>query len=510
MEIRISNEQEVVSIDQLDLSISNINNLAEAICSTPYTDVKLLHALRNAYVSLTYVDENEIRELNKENREIDKVTDVLSFPMLYMKNGILSDELVPEDFERDENGNTILNLGDIIICPSVAIANAEIYGHSAEREIAFLVAHSLLHLMGFDHIEEKDEKLMIRYQKELMVKIGLAFEDEMAEITNHSDEKTLEDNIAYPAGSECEHCGYVALLGRPNVGKSTLINYITGMKVAIVSHKPQTTRTNIRSIYNTDDSQIIFVDTPGVHKPDSKLSEIMVNNSFKAVKNSDAVVLLADGRFKTPGNVERELIELCKENKRKVILAISKTDDINKESLLPIIASYSALYNFEDIIPISAKTGDNVELLLNTIAKLLPAGPRLFDSEYMTDQTEREIAKELIREQLLHYTNQEVPHGVAIEINEFKEKYPENATDEYDREVVVINASIICERESHKGIILGKNGQMIKRIGTAARHNIERLCDCKVYLELFVKVRGDWKNNDLYLNNYGYKVEEDD
>jgi len=342
MVIRIINDQNLINEESLNNVSEYINKLSDVICDADYTDIKLLHALRNSYANLTYVDKSEIQELNKENRDIDAPTDVLSFPMLYMSNGKLDDELSPVDFEMDADGNKLLPIGDIIICPEVAKENADKYGHSFDREVSFLVAHSLLHLFGFDHVEEKDEKLMIRKQKELMVKIGLAFDDEEAEITNHKED-SLMDNIAYPAGSECDHCGYVALLGRPNVGKSTLINYITGMKVAIVSHKPQTTRTNIRSIYNTDNSQVIFVDTPGVHRPDSKLSEIMVSNSFKAVKNADAVVLLADGRFKTPGKVEQQLIEACKEGKKKVILAISKSDDVSKESLLPIIASYSAL-----------------------------------------------------------------------------------------------------------------------------------------------------------------------
>ena len=168
-----------------------------------------------------------------------------------------------------------------------------------------------------------------------------------------------------------------------------------------------------------------------------------------------------------------------------------------------------SLYDFSSIVPISAKTGDNVDVLLEELSKLLPEGPRMFDSEHMTDQTEREIAKELIREQLLHFTNQEVPHGIAVEIDQFEEKYDDNAKDEYDRDIIVIKASIICERSTHKGIILGKNGSMIKRIGTAARKNIERMTGCKVFLELFVKVREDWKNNDLMLNSFGYKSEDD-
>lgn len=497
-------EQFIVYGDKLSEIISNSDN--------SYASFELCKVLKSSYLTITFVDEDTIHELNKENRDIDSATDVLSFPFIEMREGKLVSAVEIEDFEFDEDGNRVLNLGDVIICLDVAKANAENYGHSIEREVAFLIAHSILHLIGYDHIEEDEEKKMIYLQKLLMNELGLAFDDEQAEITNHKENSSMNalfENIAYPAGSECEHCGYVSILGRPNVGKSTLLNYITGMKVAIVSHKPQTTRTNIRSIYNTDNSQIIFVDTPGVHKASSKLGEIMVGNSLASAKNSDAVLFLADGRFGKPGKVEVELLTRMRGENKKVILAINKSDDVTKESLLPIIMEYSKLYDFTEIIPVSAKTGDNVDVLLDALTKLLPSGPRLFDSEYMTDQTEREISAELIREQLLHFTNQEIPHGVAVEITNFEEKYSDSATDEYDREMVVIKASIICERNSHKGIIIGKNGQMLKRIGSTARINIEKLLGCKVFLELFVKVRDDWKNNDTLLKDYGFVIEDD-
>ncbi len=460
------------------------------------------------YVNLTLVGSEKIRKMNAEFRNVNKVTDVLSFPMLDMKNGKLNGELDPSDFEYDQNGEKVICLGSVVICPEVCEKQALEYGHSIEREAAFLFVHSMLHLLGFDHIEAEDESQMIFWQKKLMFDIGLAFEDEI-EFVSHEGEMKNE-NVAFEAGTPCKHVGYVSILGRPNVGKSTLLNYITGMKLAIVSHKPQTTRTNIRSIYNGKDSQLIFVDTPGVHNPKSELSKIMVENSFNSAKHSDIVLLMADGRFTEPAAVEKKLLELCKQNKKKVILAINKSDDISKESLLPTISNYSALFDFDEVIPISARTGDNIDVLLKAIEERLPEGPRLFDSEVMTNQTEREIASELIREQILHYTNQEIPHGTTVVVDEFKEKFKDNAKDEYDREMVVIHASIICERKSHKGILLGKDGQMIKRISTKARINIERLTGCKVYLELFVKVREDWKNDDLYLKQYGYFVEEDD
>lgn len=503
MKLNIINECTGLDDSKIDLWKPYFTKLTDSFVQRGYAKDIPVKVLEGAYATLTFIGNDEIREVNNEQRGIDKVTDVLSFPILDMKNGKLTDKDSVIDFEIDEEGNRILNLGDILINPDKAYENADNFGHSEEREILFLTAHSLLHLVGFDHLEPNDEKIMIKAQKEMMADIGLSVDDDAASIFNH-----IDDNIAYPAGSTAKHCGYISILGRPNVGKSTFINYITGMKVAIVSHKPQTTRTNIRSIYNTEDTQIIFTDTPGVHNPSNKLGQIMVGNSFSSAKNADAVLLIVDGRFPEPGAVERKLLDLCKENNKKVVLAVNKSDDVSKESLLPAIGAYSQLYDFVDVVPISAKTGDNVDVLLKVLEGLLPEGPRLFDSEYMTDQSERMISSELIREQILHFVNQEIPHGTAVEIDSFEDKYDEGARDEYDRSCVVIKATIICEKDSHKAIIIGKNGSMIKRIGTSARINIERLVGCKVYLELFVKVREDWKNNDILLKSYGFTPED--
>ncbi len=501
-----------VNLDQLTderfAEVSKIaSDVAGVISTGDFTEGSFDKCLKNSYCELSFVSDEKIREENKEMRQIDKVTDCLSFPLIEMNNGALTKELEQWDFEQTEDGDTLLPLGDILIDLNKASLQAEEYGHSETREIAFLIAHSVLHLLGYDHIEKKQEKVMIEAQKKIMAAMGLASSEELEEaslneMTDHSDD------IALPAGTPCDHCGYCAIIGRPNVGKSTLINYITGMKVAIVSHKPQTTRTNIRTIYNTSTSQIIFVDTPGVHNPDSKMNRIMVDKSFNSAIQADVVLLMADARFNKPGSVESRLIELCKENNKKVILAINKEDELKGDNMLPVIGNYASLYDFTDIVPISAKTGRNVDTLLNVITEALPSSPRLFDSEYMTDQTEREIASELIREQILHYTDQEVPHGCAVNITGFKEK-SDNQTDEYDRDCVVIQADIICERDSHKGIIIGKNGQMIKRIGTAARKNIERMLGCKVFLELYVKVRSDWQNNDTYLREFGLSEEDE-
>ncbi len=482
--------------------------LSEAICSEDFLSPQVLRTMKEAYVTLTFVTGEEIRSVNSEQRGFDKETDCLSFPMFDITDGSFNDIPSAGDYEIDEDGNEALCYGDILINLSAAKKQSEDFGHSFEREVIFLIAHSLLHLFGYDHIDPADEKVMISKQKRLMTAVGLAFDDEIEdvyEMDDHSDEAGL-----IPAGSPCAHVGTVALLGRPNVGKSTLLNSISGMKIAIVSHKPQTTRTNIRSIYNTEDTQIIFTDTPGVHKPGSKMGGIMVEKSFRSAIAADVVLLIADGRFTEPGSVEKRLIKLCEDNKKKVVLAINREDEVGRNALLPITANYSALYPFEDVVPISAKTGKGVDTLLEVLSNLLPEGPRLYDGEYLTDQTEREIAGEMIREQILHYTDQEIPHGTAVIITEFKESAAEDGEDEYDRSIVVIKADILCMRKSHKAIIIGHDGKMIKRIGTAARKNIEKMLGCKVYLDLYVKVREDWQNNEAILRETGLSDTEED
>lgn len=485
-----------------------IPEISAAICTEDFISPQAMRTMQEAYVTLTFVTPDEIREVNSEQRGIDKETDCLSFPMFDMKEGSFSEIPSAGDYETDEDGNEVLCYGDILINLSAAKKQSEEYGHSFEREVIFLIGHSLLHLFGYDHIDPEDEKVMIAKQKRLMAAVGLAFDDEIEdvyEMDNHKDESGI-----LPAGELCAHVGTVALLGRPNVGKSTLLNCISGMKIAIVSHKPQTTRTNIRSIYNTEDTQIIFTDTPGVHKPGSKMGGIMVEKSFRSAIAADVVLLIADGRFEEPGSVEKRLIKLCAENKKKVVLAINREDEVGKNALLPITANYSQLYAFADVVPISAKTGKGVETLIEVLSNLLPEGPRLYDGEYLTDQTEREIAGEMIREQILHYTDQEIPHGTAVIVTEFKESVDEEGEDEYDRSIVVIKADILCMRKSHKGIIIGRDGKMIKRIGTAARKNIEKMLGCKVYLDLYVKVREDWQNNEAILKETGLSDTEED
>ena len=496
MRIQIENKTRSFIKEDEEIFSSYASKALGLLLEQKYIDSSIKGSGAEISVDIRLVGSDAIRKLNREYRQKDSVTDVLSFPILDMVDGKLSSELMTYDFSI-EGENKYLPIGDVVICPERARKQAEEYGHSIEREMVFLAVHSFLHLLGFDHENGHDENLMFEKQEEIMIGIGLP----------RTEESIIKDD--HPVGEVLAHCGYCALVGRPNVGKSTLLNQISGMKLAIVSHKPQTTRNNIQAIYNRDDAQVIFVDTPGIHKPQSKLSEFMVDSSFRAAKGADVVVLMADGRFSKPAAVEIKAAEMAKKLKKPIILAVNKADAVSKESLLPLIANYSKIADFVDIVPISALKDDGVDELMNVIIQKLPSQPRYFPVEEVTDQSEREIAAELIREQILHYTNEEIPHGTAVEIDAFEEELKDDAVDSYDRSLIKIHASIICEKESHKSILLGKNGQMIKRIGTAARENIEKMTDCKVFLDLHVKVRKDWKNRQVFLDAFGYKKKDD-
>lgn len=290
--------------------------------------------------------------------------------------------------------------------------------------------------------------------------------------------------------------GFAAIIGMPNVGKSTLLNTIAGQKIAIISEKPQTTRNKILAIYTTDSEQIIFTDTPGIHKPHNKLGEFMVNVANESIGDVDVVLFVVDASRKIQ-DLEREIAKNINKTGVPCILVLNKVDTVNKENLLPMIADYASMNEFDSIVPISAKTGDGVDILINDIREHLVSGPQFYDEDMVTDQPEKQIAAEIIREKLLWLLDKEVPHGIAIEISKMQEK--PNITNIY--------ATIYCEKASHKGIIIGKNGEMLKKIGTLSRGDIEKMLDKKVYLELWVKVKTDWRNNDFLIKNFGYKQE---
>lgn len=293
--------------------------------------------------------------------------------------------------------------------------------------------------------------------------------------------------------------GFVSILGRTNVGKSSIINSLVGEKVSAIANKPQTTRTVIRAIVNRPNSQIIFIDTPGIHKPKSKLGDIMVENAFEVAKDVDVVVFVveATNETNTIGKGDRLILEKIKEAKKKTILVINKIDLVNKAKIAELIELYKNEYNFASIIPVSTVKNTNLEAILDEIEKNLKEGPAYYDIEEYTDQTTRDLVEETIREKSLKLLNDEVPHGILVEVDKMKKrKTMENGP------IYNIDATIYCLRESHKGIIIGKNGSMLKKIGTYAREDLEKMLGIKINLKLWVKVKADWVNDAKFIKNF--------
>lgn len=299
---------------------------------------------------------------------------------------------------------------------------------------------------------------------------------------------------------ETTKSGFATLIGRPNVGKSTLMNNLIGQKIAITSKKPQTTRNKIQTVYTDDRGQIVFLDTPGIHKAKNKLGDYMVHVAEHTLREVDVILFLVEpSTFIGAG--DKHIIEQLKMAGVPVILLINKIDMLaQKEELLPIIDAYRKEMDFDQIIPISAFNGDGTKEVLDAIFSFLPNGPMFYDEDTVTDQPQRQIVAELIREQALRILDDEIPHGIAVSVEQMK----------VNKKIVDIDATIICEKDSHKGIIIGKGGQMLKRIGTNARHGIEDMMQCRVNLKLWVKVKKDWRDSDYLLKNFGYNQKEID
>ena len=306
------------------------------------------------------------------------------------------------------------------------------------------------------------------------------------------------------AGSEAaapvqKKSGFVTLIGRPNVGKSTLMNHLIGQKIAITSDKPQTTRNRIQTVYTDERGQIIFLDTPGIHKAKNKLGEYMVNVAEHTLKEVDLILWLVEpSTFIGAG--ERHIAEQLQGVKTPVILVINKTDTVkNQEDILTFINAYKDICNFAEIVPVSALRDKNTDTLLEQLFKYLPYGPQFYDEDTVTDQPMRQIAAELIREKALRLLDEEIPHGIAVTIEKMSER---------SNGIMDVEATIICERDSHKGIIIGKGGVMLKRIGSAARRELEAMLETKVNLQIWVKVRKEWRDSELLMKNYGYNPKE--
>ena len=292
--------------------------------------------------------------------------------------------------------------------------------------------------------------------------------------------------------------GFVTIIGRPNVGKSTLMNHLIGQKIAITSSKAQTTRNRIQTVFTDEEAQIVFLDTPGINKAKNKLGNYMVNVAERTISEVDVILFIVEASTFV-GAGERHIIELLSKVKTPVILVINKIDTVEKQAVAEAIDTYKGLYDFAEIVPVSALRSRNTDELITAIKKYLPYGPMFFDADTVTDQPERQIVAELIREQALRMLDQEIPHGIAVVIDRMKQREEGGLYD--------IDATIVCERDSHKGIIIGKQGAMLKKIGTKARESIENLLGGRVNLKLWVKVKKDWRDSDTLLRNFGFREE---
>lgn len=303
----------------------------------------------------------------------------------------------------------------------------------------------------------------------------------------------LETNTGYKSG-------FISIIGRPNVGKSTFLNRVIGQKIAIMSDKPQTTRNKVQGVLTTNDSQMIFIDTPGIHKPKHKLGDFMLKVSKNTLREVDVIMFMVNAEQKL-GKGDEFILEMLAGNPTPVFLVINKIDQIHPDELIGIIESYKERYSFAEIVPISALQGNNVENLLATLTKYLPEGPQYYPADQVTDHPERFIISELIREKVLHLTREEVPHSIAVVIDKIRR-------DEENEDKIHVAATIIVERDSQKGIVIGKRGALLKEVGIRARKDIEMLLGSKVYLELWVKVQKDWRNKSTHLRDFGFRDDE--
>lgn len=436
-------------------------------------------------VDVLLTTDEGIREINLEQRQIDAATDVLSFPMLELTPGTPPDG-TGEDELDPETG--LCPLGDMVISVDRAKAQAEEFGHSVQREIAYLAVHSVLHLLGYDHLDEGPQKARMREREEaILEELGITRDHWNEEL----DAPLIEE---VPEQVPVKRCGMITLCGRPNVGKSTLTNALVGEKVAIVSSKPQTTRNRICAVLTRGENQFVFLDTPGLHKAANRLGDYMVDVVKKSVADVDAVLLLVEP-IANVGRPEKELIQQIKRMKVPSVLVINKIDTVEKGQLLAVMEAYSKEHDFTAILPISAKRKEGLVELLDLAATFLPEGPQLFPRDVVTDQPERQICAEIVREKLLYCLDKEIPHGTAVEVTKFSER---------DNGIIDLHVTIYCEKASHKGIIIGKQGSMLKKISTMAREDVERFMGTKVYLETWVKVKENWRDNLNLIRNFGF------
>ena len=434
--------------------------------------VKTFSLPKNLKVNLSFVGEEKIKNLNATTRNINKVTDVLTYPYIEI---CPFEKLNIEDykFEVDPIDKT-LTIGDIYICNKRAKEQAEEFGHSLKREICFLFCHGMLHILGFDHMNEKDAKQMEEMQRKILDKLGITRDI-------------------------CFKSGFVTILGNTNAGKSTLMNALVGEHVAIVSPKSQTTRENIQGIYNDESTQIVFVDTPGYHKRATKVDEEMDKQILSAQEDTEIVLMLIVAKKPLVEQYE-ELNKKVSANAKKILL-INKIDETTFEKLYPQLAQLSEKAQVDEILPISALTKKNVDVLLEMIKKYLPEFDhemRYYPADEYTDKNLRHMVAEIVREKALLCLDDEIPHGIQVVTTDYKES----------TKPIEIYADLYCEKESHKAIILGKNGEMIKKISTLSRKAIENIVGEQVNIQVFVKVKANWRNDIKAIEDFGLRVGE--
>jgi len=422
-------------------------------------------------VNLTFISAAEIRELNKSTRNIDRVTDVLTYPYVELK---VKQKLKLSDYKAIIDQETkLLTIGDIYICLERAEEQAKEFGHSLRREVCFLLCHGLLHIAGYDHMTKQDEQIMTDLQNKIM------------------DELNITRDVF--------KCGFVTILGETNAGKSTLINQLVGEHVAIVSPKSQTTRENLQGIYNDKTTQIVFVDTPGYHKRANKIDDEMNKHIETATEDTEIILMLIVAN-KPLVEQYNKLIKKVNSDAKKILL-INKIDETKYERLYPQLVELSAVAKVDEILPISAKEGKNADVLLDMIKKYLPTYDyemRYYPVDEYTDKNLRHMVAEIIREKALLCLDDEIPHGVHVVVNSYEE----------DKSPIPIYAEMYCEKETHKSIILGKNGDMIKKISTLARRSIEKIIGEQINLQIYLKVKPNWRNDEKAIQEFGLNAGE--
>lgn len=451
----------IVDIDNRDKNL----NLSQA--RRDFLEEALLTALsmegieEEVTLSLSFVEGEEIRALNRDYRGVDQETDVLSFPAHE-----------PKEIAALKDQGRLAILGDIVINQDRVRTQALDYGHSEDRESAYLAVHSLLHLLGYDHEREEDKAVMRAKEEAVMDRLGLSRE---AEVPFHS--------------------GYVTILGRPNVGKSTLLNALMGEKLTITSNKAQTTRNEIKLIYTDDRMQVIFTDTPGYQTPKNKLGEAMLKMSRDAVNGVDLVIYITDPSPEA-GRLDNLLLDYLEGVKLPKICLINKADQAEDLLLFAVSDRYEKMGTFDRVILCSAKEGEGLDRVKEALYEALPPGPAYYPEDMVTDRPERFIVAELIREKCLKNLAQEVPHGIYVAIDQMT--YRETG------DLVDIYATIVVDQTSHKGIVIGKGGAMLKKIGTQARRDIEYFLQCRVNLKLWVKIEKNWRQKGRLIDSFGY------